>query len=80
MLVDAAPAYPPLARGRGMEGEVLLGFTIDPNGRVVDPHVVSADPPGTFERAALAAAAKWRFEPGPDATSGSRRLRFQLSM
>lgn len=80
LLVDAAPAYPPLARGRGMEGEVLLGFTIDPNGRVVDPHVVSADPPGTFERAALAAAVKWRFEPGPDATSGSRRLRFQLSM
>ena len=80
LLVDAAPAYPPLARGRGIEGEVVLGFTINPGGRVVDPHVVSADPPGTFERAAVAAATKWRFEPATEASQGSRRLRFQLSM
>lgn len=57
------PEYPRRAlRGR-LEGRVLLSFTIGTDGRVRDAVVEEATPRGMFERAALAAIDKWRYEP-----------------
>ena len=58
------PAYPEYARRRGIEGFVILQFTVDINGRVVEPSVHQANPQGYFETAALRAIKQWRFYPG----------------
>jgi protein TonB len=57
------PAYPSGALSRGVEGSVLLEYTVDARGRVVSPRVLEATPPGVFERAALRALSRWRYEP-----------------
>jgi protein TonB len=79
----ADPAYPPRARNRRIEGEVELAFIIDRNGEPRDIQVVRAEPPNTFDREALRAAQRWRFEPGtvngqPVEQRTTRVLRFRL--
>lgn len=44
-------------------GTVYVLFVVDTDGRVEEPRVQSSTDPG-FERAALAAVKKWKFEPG----------------
>lgn len=62
-IVAVAPNYPRAALAREIEGYVVVRFTIDELGRVVEPVVVDADPAGVFERSALAAIAKYRYKP-----------------
>lgn len=57
------PAYPFGALARGIEGSVLLEYAVDARGRVVAPRVLEATPPGVFERAALHALSRWRYQP-----------------
>ena len=57
------PDYPLGALTRGIEGSVLLEYTVDKSGRVVAPRVLEATPPGVFDRAALRALSRWRFHP-----------------
>lgn len=78
LLEDEAPRYPLAAMNRKIEGEVEVAFTIQPDGRVANARVVSADPAGVFDRAALAAAARWRFEATGVSASTSRTLSFRL--
>ena len=59
-LVRIPPDYPPRAQQRGIEGWVLIEFTISPSGTVSDPKVLDADPKGMFEDAALKAISRWR--------------------
>ena len=63
---------------RKIEGRVTVQFTIQPDGSVASPSVVSADPPGVFDQAALAAARGWRFEPMGRAMGSVREVRFRL--
>lgn len=49
------PVYPDLAARRGIEGTVVLDFALTAQGRVRDARIVSADPAGVFDAAALAA-------------------------
>lgn len=56
------PTYPYRAQQAGIEGEVTLKFVVDPNGQVQDVTVVSAKPRGQFERAAMQALRKWRYQ------------------
>ncbi|MCR5381489.1 MAG: TonB family protein [Lentisphaeria bacterium] len=74
------PAYPEYARRRGIEGFVILQFTVDINGRVVEPSVHQANPQGYFETAALRAIKQWRFYPGRNdkRTPVSCRLQIRL--
>lgn len=72
------PRYPVVAMRRKIEGRVTVQFTIQPDGSVGSPSVVSADPPGVFEQAALAAARGWRFEPMGRAVGSVREVRFRL--
>lgn len=55
--------YPAEARAAGVEGRVVVRYDITPEGRVVNAAVVSAEPTGVFEDAALAAVRSWRFRP-----------------
>jgi protein TonB len=48
---------------RKLEGTVYVLFVVDADGRVQDPKVHRSSEPA-FDRAALAAVKKWRFEPG----------------
>lgn len=62
-LRKAIPKYPPRALQRGLEGYVILVFTVTENGSVVDPVVEKADPPGIFDRAAIQAALQFKYRP-----------------
>ncbi|UXI69272.1 TonB family protein [Tahibacter amnicola] len=69
------PAYPETALMRGVEGQVELTYYVDAAGIARDIRVERADPPGVFERAAVSALSKWRFQTGTDATASSRFAR-----
>lgn len=58
-----APEYPRAAAVAGVEGKVLVEFTINAQGRTEDIDILSAEPRGMFERAAQRAVADWRFQP-----------------
>lgn len=62
-VVKVTPVYPARAAERGIEGHVLVEFTIDTLGRVADIAVVHADPRGVFDRAALKAVERFRYKP-----------------
>ena len=57
------PNYPARALKRNIEGSITLSFTIDPRGRAVDIKVTSAHPKRIFDREAIRAIKKWRFQP-----------------
>ncbi len=78
-----APQYPVRARERGTEGWVDIEYTVNKDGTTRDASVQAAEPAGVFDRAALDAVARWRYE--PRVVNGSvidqrveARLRFQL--
>ena len=78
-LRQVAPAYPAAARARNLEGSVTLALLVDEGGQVGDVQVLSSDPPGVFDQAALAAVRTWTFEPA--LYQGEPvRLRLQLVM
>ena len=54
ILRKVQPIYPTRALERGIEGYVLLEFTVTDAGIAIDPTVVESDPTGIFDRAALA--------------------------
>jgi protein TonB len=62
-LVRVSPEYPMRALNRGTEGHVLVRFTVTETGSVADPEVLRSDPPGVFERAAIRAVLRWKFQP-----------------
>jgi TonB family protein len=77
-LERANPRYPYSALRKGIEGSVLLEFSVDADGRVVAPRVVEATPPGVFERAALDAVSEWSYQPLGVETKGMKvRLNFR---
>lgn len=78
LLSASPPRYPLVAMRRKIEGNVTVRFTIQPDGTVASPDVVSADPPGVFDQAALAAARSWRFETGAGPVGTTREVRFRL--
>ena len=62
-LVRVPPRYPERALQRGVEGRVLVGFTIDRAGNVRRPEVLAAEPPDVFDRAAIEAVSQWKYNP-----------------
>ena len=83
-IVKVAPVYPRRAQTRGIEGYVLLEFTVTTTGAVRNPVVVEAKPPGIFDRAAIQAALKFKYKPKvvngePVEVAGVRNLiKFEL--
>lgn len=62
-LVRVQPTYPERAQQRGIEGRVLLEFTITKSGSVRDPKVIASEPPGVFDQAAVKAVLQWKYNP-----------------
>lgn len=62
-IVKVAPVYPRRALQRGIEGFVIVEFTVTTSGSVRDPVVVEANPAGIFEQAAMDAALKFKYKP-----------------
>ena len=63
LVVRIAPEYPDRARVRGVEGFVVVAYDIGENGSVLDPRVVESSPANVFDRAALEAVMKWKYNP-----------------
>lgn len=57
------PQYPDRAASRGIEGYVIMEFTITETGAVTNIQVVEASPPGIFDRAAIRAMERWKYKP-----------------
>lgn len=60
---QASPMYPSSLRGKKIEGVVSVIFIVDPSGKVVNPRVERSNNTA-FEKPALDAVKKWKFEPG----------------
>ena len=61
-LVRVEPQYPAQAARRGLEGWVQVRFTISTAGSIKDAAVVKSSNP-VFERAAITAVNKWKYQP-----------------
>jgi len=62
-LVRVPPQYPIRAAERGIEGWVVLRFTITATGTVENPEVIDSNPKRIFDRAAKRALKKWKYRP-----------------
>lgn len=62
-IVQPRPNYPFDLKRSGIEGEVLVGFKVNPDGTVRDPYIIRSTNPG-FEEVVLATVLRWRFRPG----------------
>ena len=71
-----APRFPAEALRAGTSGEVLVEITVGTDGSVTNARVVRADPPRVFDREALNAVRRWKFEPIDAATTTRRTLAF----
>ena len=61
-IVKVAPIYPRRAQSRGIEGYVIVEFTVTVTGTVRDVFVVESSS-SIFERAAVNAALKFKYKP-----------------
>lgn len=81
-LVQARPVYPEAAKRRGMQGYVVVEYSVLANGSVGSTRIVDAQPAEVFDRAALTAVHRSRYRPRvvdgqPVETAGLRtRLTF----
>jgi TonB family protein len=57
-----APEFPERALTQKVSGVVVVEFVVDVNGEPRDVRVVSAEPAGLFDRAAISAVRRWRYE------------------
>ena len=84
-IVKVAPQYPSRASSRGIEGYVILSYTVTKQGTVLNPVVIEADPPKIFNRAAINSAMRYKYKPRvvdgvPQAVPNVKtRITFQLA-
>jgi periplasmic protein TonB len=71
-----APRFPPEALRAGTSGEVQVEFTVGVDGSVTSARVVRANPPRVFDREAVAAVRRWRFEPVAAPVTTRRAIAF----
>ncbi|PSV49837.1 energy transducer TonB [Photobacterium indicum] len=63
LLYRVEPRYPARAMKQKAEGYVVLSFTIDPQGRPTTIDVIDAKPRRLFEKEAVRALRKWKYQP-----------------
>lgn len=71
-----APSYPPEAFRSRQSGEVQVEFTVGTDGSVTSARVVRANPRRVFDRAALDAVNRWRFQPVAEPITSRRTIEF----
>jgi protein TonB len=83
-LVRVEPQYPMSAKQRGVEGWVELKFTITAAGTVANIVVTASNPGTIFNKSAVQAVSKWKYNPKiEDGTAVDRpgvrqRIKFEL--
>lgn len=83
-IVKVAPVYPRRALSRGIEGFVIVEFTVSKQGSVKDIFVVEATPPDLFNQAAIDAAMKFKYKPrvvngeAAEVSGVQNRITFQI--
>lgn len=63
LVKEISPPYPEMARREGLEGRVVLEYTISEEGFPVDIRIVESTPPGIFDAVAINALSQWRYIP-----------------
>ena len=75
------PKYPPAAQRAGATATVQVEVTVGTDGAIASARVVSSDGPRQFqrdfEREALNAVKRWRFQPVGQATTSRRTIAFE---
>jgi periplasmic protein TonB len=71
-----APSYPPEAYRSRQSGEVQVEFTVGTDGSVTSARVVRSNPRRVFDRAALDAVNRWRFQPVAEPITSRRTIEF----
>ena len=61
--ITVPPEYPPNAVTRGIEGWVIVQYIVTASGSVRDAFVVDSQPRRTFDKAAVAAILRYRYNP-----------------
>jgi TonB family protein len=69
-----APLYPDLAKHMNISGVVKIQITVAANGSIKDANLIGGHP--LLASAALDAVKKWRFEAGPEESTGIVEFRF----
>lgn len=79
LVSSVVPNYPEDARRRRIEGEVVLQFVVDRDGRVEDGIKVIESIP-ILDRAAIDALRKWRFSPGRNRDGTAVRVLLEVPL
>jgi TonB family protein len=74
------PDYPQDALVTGAEGWVNVSMSVTPAGNVLDPRVVESSNGALFNRAALSAVSKWKYEPFAAADPRPVTVRVEFKM
>lgn len=79
VLVQVKPNYPSELQRQKIDGKVIVAFTVDRDGKVIQPRAEEASHP-SFAQAALDAVRQWRFEPGTrDGKKVATKLRIPIA-
>ncbi len=62
-IVKVAPQYPRRALNKGIEGYVIVEYTVTKVGTVKDPVIIEAKPQGIFDKAAINSALHYKYKP-----------------
>ncbi len=62
-LANEKPPYPPLARKRGYEGEVVVRLLVSPGGKVDKVVLIRSSGYSILDRVAVRTLRRWRFKP-----------------
>ena len=76
-LSTPSPKFPPEALRAGQSGEVQVEFTVGTDGSVTAARVVRADPQRVFDREAINAVRRWRFQPVDAPVTARRTIGFK---
>jgi periplasmic protein TonB len=84
LIKGGQPRYPTAAMRSAQEGWVEVSFTISPEGNVGNVKVLDAQPRHVFDRAAMDAVSRWKYEPAmqagsPVASDRQQRIEFKLN-
>ena len=71
-----APQFPAEAYRNRQSGEVQVEFVVGTNGSVTSSRVVRSNPRRVFDRAALEAVNRWRFQPVAEPVTSRRTIGF----
>lgn len=84
VLVKSAPArYPTAAMRTRQEGWVVVGFTVDSDGKTTDVKVIDSQPRHVFDRSAIDAVERYRFTPAMkngEAVSSVKQQRIEFKL